>query len=350
MKRPKNNSLTRYIIRRRLVMSAAAVLVALAILVSFIKPVHKTVMAPNAKQSTVASPQPTPYQSRLKGRELFVYTENYVALEQSNVGNPAAREVLNKISRQPIAEWFGDWNTNTQAEVDRYIGAANQSDLLPVLVTYNIPGRDCGNYSSGGAASSGAYSAWIQAVARGIGTRPAVIVMEPDATSQTSCLSSAERLERIQLLRESITVLKQLPQTRVYLDAGNAGWIDPAIMAKTLEEAGIDQADGFSVNVANYYTDAESSTYADSLLSALNPSYDLSYVIDTSRNGNGRANNGQWCNPAGRLLGRAPSLDTSRNRLDAYLWIKKPGASDGTCNGGPPAGQWWLPQALELAI
>ena len=35
--------------------------------------------------------------------------------------------------------------------------------------------------------------------------------------------------------------------------------------------------------------------------------------------------------------------------VDAYCWIKRPGESDGTCNGGPAAGGWWPDRALELA-
>ena len=35
--------------------------------------------------------------------------------------------------------------------------------------------------------------------------------------------------------------------------------------------------------------------------------------------------------------------------LDAFVWIKRPGESDGTCNGGPPAGSWWPEYALGLA-
>ena len=35
--------------------------------------------------------------------------------------------------------------------------------------------------------------------------------------------------------------------------------------------------------------------------------------------------------------------------MDAYLWVKTPGESDGTCNGGPRAGQWWPEYALGLS-
>jgi endoglucanase len=30
------------------------------------------------------------------------------------------------------------------------------------------------------------------------------------------------------------------------------------------------------------------------------------------------------------------------------LWIKRPGESDGTCNGGPPAGTFWDAYAIGL--
>ena len=34
---------------------------------------------------------------------------------------------------------------------------------------------------------------------------------------------------------------------------------------------------------------------------------------------------------------------------DALYWIKAPGESDGSCNGGPTAGVWWPQYALGLA-
>lgn len=124
------------------------------------------------------------------------------------------------------------------------------------------------------------------------------------------------------------------------------------------------------------------------------------FVIDTSRNGNGpldasiysaapydqpdgvisALNGGNWCNPPGAGIGLRPTLDTGVSLLDAYLWIKIPGESDGQCDiaGGarawdydaytsgewtiedperfdplwgqvdPPAGQWFPEQAAEL--
>jgi len=72
-------------------------------------------------------------------------------------------------------------------------------------------------------------------------------------------------------------------------------------------------------------------------------------VIDTSRNGLGPTADNQWCNPAGRALGARPTTATGDPLVDAYLWIKSPGESDGACNGAPAAGVWWADYALGLA-
>jgi endoglucanase len=83
-------------------------------------------------------------------------------------------------------------------------------------------------------------------------------------------------------------------------------------------------------------------TYGDELSAATGGKH---FVIDTSRNGQG--SNGEWCNALGRSVGELPRMIHS-SKLDAYLWIKYPGESDGTCNGGPSAGQWWADYALNL--
>ena len=72
------------------------------------------------------------------------------------------------------------------------------------------------------------------------------------------------------------------------------------------------------------------------------------FVIDTSRNGRG-PKGVEWCNPPGRALGTRPTTATGSPLIDAYLWIKVPGESDGTCRNGPPAGRWWPRYALGLA-
>jgi endoglucanase len=115
-------------------------------------------------------------------------------------------------------------------------------------------------------------------------------------------------------------------------------------MATRLQQSNIALADGFALNVSNFDTSANNTTYGKDISSRVGGKH---FVIDTSRNGLG--SNGQWCNPLGRALGERPSTVTGDSLLDAYLWLKAPGESDGTCNGGPSAGAWWVDYALGLA-
>ncbi|OPF69626.1 hypothetical protein VT50_0237150, partial [Streptomyces antioxidans] len=84
--------------------------------------------------------------------------------------------------RTPHAVWYGD---ETPEQVTRLVrrtaGSAGRQGTLPVLALYNVPGRDCGSYSGGGADGLAAYQAWIDAVAEGIGDSKVLIVLEPDS-------------------------------------------------------------------------------------------------------------------------------------------------------------------------
>jgi endoglucanase len=112
-------------------------------------------------------------------------------------------------------------------------------------------------------------------------------------------------------------------------------------MAKRLSQV---HAPGFSLNVSNFRATAEVAQYGAEISRRLG----VHFVIDTSRNGRGPIHN-EWCNPPGRALGTRPTTTTGNPLIDAYLWIKVPGESDGTCRHGPPAGQWWPQYALGLA-
>jgi endoglucanase len=118
------------------------------------------------------------------------------------------------------------------------------------------------------------------------------------------------------------------------------------VMAARLKRAAIDRADGFSLNVSNFISTAANTAYGEAVSARLSGKH---FIIDTSRNGMGGTADGQWCNPPGQALGHPPTTRTGHRLVDAYLWIKVPGESDGPCNGGPPAGQWWAEYALGLA-
>lgn len=260
-------------------------------------------------------------------------------------------EALRAIAERPIPLWLAGAPDVTAVVAD-YVGRAAAADAVPLLVAYNIPDRDCGSFSGGGAADAGDYRAWVADVAAGLGGSPAIVVLEPDAIPHliTGCAGSEQ--ERFDLLAGAVDAFTAAG-ARVYVDAGNPGFTgDPAATAEALERAGVLRAAGFSLNVANFYTTEASVEYGTAISDALGGG--VRFVVDTSRNGAGRApqpvdGSPEWCNPPDRLLGAEPTLETGIPLVDGLLWIKRPGESDGSCRPGEPAaGRWFPDYALDL--
>jgi endoglucanase len=263
-------------------------------------------------------------------------------------GREEDAESLRRIADRPLAHWPAGADPGPQVRAVTQAAAA--AGRTAVLVAYHIPHRDCGQYSEGGAADGAAYRSWIGSFAEAIGDAEAVVILEPDAVPHTAdgCTAPMYVAERFQLLAEAVDRLKAQPGTRVYLDAGNPSWItDPGRLAEPLWRSGVANADGFALNVSNFQTLEDNTEYGHRLSEMLGGAH---VVIDTSRNGNGPYAGGQetWCNPPGRALGTPPTSRTGDELIDAYLWIKRPGESDGECRGGPAAGQWWPEYALGL--
>ncbi|WP_420370349.1 glycoside hydrolase family 6 protein [Curtobacterium sp. L1-20] len=246
------------------------------------------------------------------------------------------------IADQPIATWLTDTSVSETRETIRdVVRSAERQHRTPVFVLYNVPDRDCGSYSKGGTAAD-AYLPWVRSAVRAMQGSKAVVLVEPDAIAQ---IQVCKRLaaDRLPLLRKAVGALTGHGLT-VYLDGGNENRVPVATMAKWLREAGVDRTQGFFTNVSNFYRVDQERAYADRLADTIGD--DPHFVIDVSRNGTGWR--GTWCNPDGAGLGQAPHVTRGTTRLDALLWVKTPGLSDGTCNGGPAAGQWWESYALGL--
>ncbi|MFD5431406.1 glycoside hydrolase family 6 protein [Kitasatospora sp. NPDC127067] len=290
--------------------------------------------------------------AQLPGQAFYVSDRTNAAHQVSALrgqGRTAEADELLRIAAQPSSQWLGEQGAGEIAEqVSRRAAEAGRT---AVFVAYDIPHRDCGQYSAGGAPDAAAYRAWITGVAQALGDRKAWVVLEPDAVAHTldTCgIKGDLAAERYGLLAFAVQELKKNPNARVYLDAGNPGWAqDPEELATALRKSGIAAADGFAVNVANFYDTARNAAYGARLSAALGGK---NFVIDTSRSGNGALGGDSWCNPPGRALGERPTTETGRPGVDAYLWIKNPGESDGDCGRGEPrAGEFWLPYALGLA-
>lgn len=268
------------------------------------------------------------------------------AMRAALAADPPSPE-LTAIANTPQAYWIVPGGS--AATVGKYVGDANAVGAIPVLSVYGIPHRDCGSFAAGGMGSADDYRGWIDGIASGVGAQRVAIVVEPDALAMADCLSGDARQERYDLIRYAVDTFTKDPNAAVYVDAGHLRWHSAEDMAARLNQAGVGHARGFSVNTANFFTTGDEIGYGEAISGLTNGSH---YVIDTSRNGAGPAPDAElnWCNPSGRALGTPPTAATAGAHADAYLWIKRPGESDGSCGkGDPPAGTFVNQYAIDLA-
>lgn len=265
------------------------------------------------------------------------------AAASGTADDPATRAAA-YLASQPEAVWLTPEAMPIEmvgAEVTALAAEAREQDATLVLVVYGLPDRDCGNQSAGGL-DPAAYDDWTLAIGDALraAETPTVVIVEPDAVALgPECDGMTERFAHI---ATAVTNL-QARTAWLYLDGGHSNWRPASEMARLISQIGVTHMiRGFATNVSNYNADAAEVMYARSLSAHLGG---LHAVIDTSRNGAGAT--GEWCNPGGRQVGQR-SGSFGDDIVDANLWIKPPGESDGACNGGPPAGQWWPDAATEL--
>ena len=308
---------------------------AIAGVVSHVEPVRVD-PAPAVRLASDANP--------LAGLPFYVNPASKARTAANGVNPPNPQ--LNAIADTPTAYWMD--NLSTPAVDAKYIAAAQAAGTMPVLALYGIPHRDCGSFAAGGFGSAGAYKGWIDGVAGAIGSGPAAVILEPDALAMADCLSGAQRQERFDLISYAVDTLTRNPATAVYVDAGHSRWTAADEMANRLNQVGVAKARGFSLNTANFFTTQEQIGYGDAIAGMTGGK---PYVVDTSRNGAGPADGElYWCNPSGRALGVRPTTETGNGNVDAFLWVKRPGESDGSCGRGDPgAGRFVNQFAIDLA-
>ncbi|UQX03045.1 glycoside hydrolase family 6 protein [Streptomyces sp. RerS4] len=316
------------------------------------------------------SPRPGPAASPAGGSQAgvspFWVDPNSAAARQVAAWEAQGRntdaQLLRRISERPMALWAPGGDPGPA--VRRAAAAAKAAGRTLLVAAYNLPHRDvphpgcAARPTTEGAPDAHAYEDWIDALARSLADTRALVVLEPGAVAHLvdGCAGAGPREERYRLLAQAVDRLKRNRHTRVYLDAGHPDWIrDPDDLVEPLRRSGLERADGFALNVAAYHRDADGRAYGVRLSRAVGGKH---FVLDTSRNGDGpppagpnadTAADRSWCNPAGRSLGTPPTDRTGDPLVDAYLWVKRPGESDGTCRGGPAAGTWWPDHALGLA-
>ncbi len=270
------------------------------------------------------------------------YVNNFDRVQDHAQKYPLVR----KIFEHPVAFWYGQRNGKPVKHLEKSLARLFRRTLpaLPVFVLYNLPNRDMGHYSKGGAGSAASYLEFVESFALGVGDLSPIVIFEPDALPHSTQMEPSDAQWRRNLMREALTVLTTKTRAIVYADIGHSNWLSPEEAGKLLNSVCVPGVRGFSVNVSNFRTTAESVSWAERVGEYTSYNH---FVVDTSRNGNGPYGN-EWCNPPGRAIGQTPTTDTDHPLCDAYLWIKIPGESDGRKNNGPRAGRFWPEYAEQL--
>lgn len=197
--------------------------------------------------------------ARMPDRSLYVPEPHPAARTQIDAlratGDTAAAALLEAMVGTPRAVWFTAASpTEVEQSVRTTLGRAGPS--VAVLVAYNIPGRDCGGLSAGGARTPAEYRAWIDGFAAGIGDGHALVIVEPDAIGLLPSNCGAgfpfTDSDRYAELNYAVGAFGSLPNARVYLDATHSAWLGVGDVASRLVRAGIRDADGFFLNASNY--------------------------------------------------------------------------------------------------
>lgn len=264
-------------------------------------------------------------------------------LEDADAERNAAAQWL---ATQPTTYWLTpeiDPIDEVWDRVAHLAAEARQQKATLSIAVYGLPDRDCGSHSAGGL-DPDSYRKWTARIGAALNNASDVrkiVILEPDSIALASSCGSIEN--RAEYLRTAVDGIRGI-DTWIYLDGGHSAWHPPAEMAGLLRATGLlGEVRGVALNVSNYQDTAAEFAYAHALSDQLGG---IHAVIDTSRNGAGPAGS-EWCNPDGRLVG-SPGGTYGDGVVDTNLWIKPPGESDGTCNGGPDAGTWWPRAAVEL--
>lgn len=342
------------------------------------------------------------------GARLYVNPDYVSEVRQVAQRHAEAAPLLRKMEAMPTAIW--ESSIADTASVSRHLDAARRQQraehvpVVPVFVVYDLPGRDCnaaasaGELSADGAGEARYQHQFIDVIAeafRAHTDQRIAVVLEPDSLANLvtnldnpRCASVAGIYKRG--IAYAISKLS-MPHVALYLDAAHAGWLgwpknlvrSVPVYKEVLEMAGgADRVRGFAVDVSNY--DPVQAAGAGPRDPHVAPPDELGYVIDlaraleqagitgkrfvvdTGRNGRAdiRSAPGSWCNVKGAGLGERPRA-TPAPLIDAYLYIKVPGESDGTSDphaarfdqmcgsddampGAPEAGQMFDRYLIDL--
>jgi cellulose 1,4-beta-cellobiosidase len=342
------------------------------------------------------------------GATMFLNPDYAEEVQRSMDASPADAPALQKMKSMPTAIWLD--RIAMIPRIAPFLDAAlaqqvrEHTPVVTVFVLYDLPDRDCHANASHGelhAATGGLHTYetdYVDAIAAVFEAHPdqrIVVIVEPDSIPNIATnLDDPRCAAAEQAYREGTAyAIRTLaaPNVFLYLDTGHSGWLGwtdnqrktAKVFKQVLDAAGgAGLIRGFAANVANYSVLRETTEQFDyqgnpahdelTFQAQLSATYraegipNVAWVIDTGRNGVGgiRHDWGYWCNTRGAGLGERPTAAPAPG-VDAYLWVKPPGESDGTSDPtaagydpdcgkedaateAPGAGLWFHPYFLDV--
>lgn len=364
---------------------------------------QSTAPGANSAAAITLAPSQNPFEGAVQVRN-----PDYVAkVEASAKAHPAEAEAIRKVATMPTAVWLDSIasivNVPKILEVAEKEQAATGKTMLSVFVVYDLPNRDCSAKASAGEldVSKGGEERYktefIDKIAEAFAAHPGqriVAILEPDSLPNLATnLDTPKCAASDQVYRNSIAYAISklaMPNVAIYLDAAHTGWLGwegnrpliATIFKDVLTRAGgADKIRGFATNVSNYNTVSgkdgdklgsqnpcpDEQSYITQLTESLAAEgiQGKRFLIDTARNGRVvRDSWSSWCNIKGAGIGPRPQV-APIPLVDAYVWVKPPGESDGTSDekaarfdencksadsmpNAPEAGQWFDAHFVEM--
>ncbi|KAA8913787.1 1, 4-beta cellobiohydrolase [Sphaerosporella brunnea] len=202
----------------------------------------------------------------------------------------------------------------------------HKKQIVPFMID-NLPGRDC------------KYRQFVDEIYATITTKPYNLleyaaVVEPNSLSNSTTNTNVAKCatatpEYAHGIGYVIQKLGRMENVALYQDAAHSNWLgwpaNPEPMAKLMKDV-VAIANGNQTNPQNPAKIRGYSTNAQGL--------PVHFIIDQGRSGQQdiRASSSDWCNINHAGFGVRPTTNTGDCIIDALVWVKPGGQSDGTTN------------------
>lgn len=199
------------------------------------------------------------------------------------------KDLLAKVALRSRVRWLGTWIPAGQITqtIQQYVAQAQAGDpdvLVPMAIFRAWPHGEGAKSQPITAQQQRDYREWIDRAAAGIGTAHVAMVLEPDLAV---ALTGWRPGVRLKLAAYAASVFSALPNTAVYLDAGDADWLSLDRAQAMLLKAGVAKVRGFALGATHYGSLASEIDYGRQLVDALARAGagTKHFVVDTADNG-----------------------------------------------------------------